>query len=516
MKLMKWTFTVGMTLFAFAVPVTVAAQDHVMPQPVKHHHYKLIDLGTLGGPSSIVFEQGTRSLNNNGVFAGCGDTPNFDPNNPQNPYFLYPDSVIDPYIQHVFEWKDGRVRDLGALPGATSSCTQWISDTGWNVGGSTNGIFDSLAGYPEVNAALWKSGRIFNLGTLGGNQSLAWSVNDNGQVVGFALTTTPDQFSASLPYVFAFGATEAHAFLWEHGRMKDLGTLGGPDSAALVVNNLDQIAGLSMTNSVIDPNMNQPPIDPFLWEMGRMIDLGTLGGAYGYPNALNNRGQVVGASDVAGDQAFHAFLWEGGSMKDLGTLGGNSSEARWINDAGDIAGWALLPGNPGSHATLWKDGQIIDLGALPGNPCSYANGVDSHGRVYGAVQQCPNNPPRVAFLWENGEMVDLNSLVLPGSDLFLGGAINANDSGEIVAGGNLPNGDSHDALLIPCDENHPNIEGCDYSTVDADAIAQIPTARSTETIVTGTTHEYGDWQNHLRGRQPLRKPSLGAAPTSTR
>jgi probable HAF family extracellular repeat protein len=455
---------------ALSAPLRCQAQPATLHLNPVHHHYKLIDMGTLGGPQSIVFEQGTRSLNNRGTLSGCADTPVFDPDNPQNSYFLYPDAELDPYIQHVFQWRNGKVTDLGASPGGTSSCTQWISDAGWIVGGSTNGTVDPLAGYPEVNATLWTGGHTYNLGTFGGNQSLAWSVNDKRQIVGFALNTTPDAFAGS---VFAFGTTQARAFLWENGHLEELGTLGGPDSDALIVNDRGQVAGMSTTNRTINPNTQQPTVDPFFWENGKMIDLGTLGGVSGYPNAINHHGQVVGASNLEGDQVSHAFLWDGGIMKDLGTLGGNFSEARWINNTGEVAGWATLTGDPGSHATLWKDGKITDLGALPGSPCSYANGINSLGQILGAAQQCPNSAPRVAFLWENGEMVDLNSLVLPGSNLFLWTANNANDRGEIVADGTLPTGENHAVLLIPCDEEHLDIDGCDYSLVERSDTAQI-------------------------------------------
>ncbi len=78
-------------------------------------------------------------------------------------------------------------------------------------------------------------------------------------------------------------------------------------------------------------------------------------------------------------------------------------------------------------------------------------------------------------LWESGEpIVDLNTLVLPsnGTDVITAQFIN--DRGEIACTGTtaaVP--DEHPCMLIPCDENHPGIEGCDYSPVDASTAVEV-------------------------------------------
>ena len=67
-------------------------------------------------------------------------------------------------------------------------------------------------------------------------------------------------------------------------------------------------------------------------------------------------------------------------------------------------------------------------------------------------------------------MVDLNTLIPPGSGLQLLYPITINERGEISGNGipkGFPTGGDqgafqHGFLLIPCDENHPGIEGCDY------------------------------------------------------
>jgi hypothetical protein len=75
-------------------------------------------------------------------------------------------------------------------------------------------------------------------------------------------------------------------------------------------------------------------------------------------------------------------------------------------------------------------------------------------------------------------MMDLNALIQSGTGYQLTNAIDINDRGEILAKaapiGFTPDDDAdlgHLALLIPCDDDHANIDDCDYSEVDPDTIA---------------------------------------------
>jgi probable HAF family extracellular repeat protein len=282
-------------------------------------------------------------------------------------------------------------------------------------------------------------------------------VNDRGQIAGFSSNSTPDPNS-----LFGLG-TQTRAFLWEDGAMRDLGTLGGTDAAALLVNDDGQIAGFSYTSALA--------IDPFVWTSGSMTDLGSLGGTSGAPQWLNSRGQVVGESNLIGDQTFHPFLWQHGALTDLGTLGGSDGKAEWISDAGVIVGWANNQDDQALLAVLWKNGVITSLGTLDSDPCSIAWAINIKGTVVGSSSaDCDfsgTSSDEHAFLSEDGKMIDLNALVPSGSKLTLVEPHYINDSGEITGNAVLPNGRLRAFLLIPCDENHPGIEGCDYSLVDS-------------------------------------------------
>lgn len=89
--------------------------------------------------------------------------------------------------------------------------------------------------------------------------------------------------------------------------------------------------------------------------------------------------------------------------------------------------------------------------------------------------------------------------------------MNINDGGEIAGSSADVNGNSYAILLIPCDENHPSVEGCDYSLVDPDTTAQVrtPPAAQSSTMENGNhATALGD---RLHGR-PLHGWSLPDAP----
>ena len=104
---------------------------------------------------------------------------------------------------------------------------------------------------------------------------------------------------------------------------------------------------------------------------------------------------------------------------------------------------------------------MTDLGTVDGDPCSTAHTINSKGQIVGNSGLC-GGPPLAThpFLWENGgPMLDLNTLV-PRSDLYLFDVEFINDRGEIAVEALLPNGDHRAVLLIPCDGDHADSEGC--------------------------------------------------------
>lgn len=423
------------------VVLLIGPGELVAQQQTNHLRYKIVDLGTLGGPQSYLTFY-SQVLNRHGVVAGYSDTTAPDPNFPNFGACFNPDCLFS----DGFQWQNGTLTKLGPLPDGATAQTEWISDSGLIAGVSQNGLTDPITGLSEIRAVLWEHGHIHNLGTLGGNESGALAVNSPGQVVGVGSNAIPDSNS-----MFGWGA-QTRAFIWQNGAMTDLGTLGGTDAFALGINEHGWVTGPSYSDS--NPSTNCPwPLTthPFLVDAHGMHDLGTLGGSCAFPNAINNQGQVAGDSNLTGDTALHRFFWDGEKMIDLGGFGGTSGDATFMNDAGEVVGSMNLPGDQTWHAFRWKNGELRDLGTL--DRCSTAWGINAHGQIVGASGDC--GVAVHAFLWEDGHLIDLTKLMPPHVELTY--ALSINDRGEIAAIGRVPGGGDvgiqHSFLLTPVDDN---------------------------------------------------------------
>ncbi len=452
-KILRNILTAVNLLAALGILVCAAAPDSPAQQKPKHRTYRLIDLGTLGGPTSYSYAIIAQSMNARAAVIGQADTLMPDPNFPNCNFFIFT-NCPDPFLEHAFISSHGVLTDLGAIPGGSSGAF-WINDAGVVAGASTTGSIDPLTGLPAAEAVIWKNGTMIRLGDLGGHQAFANAVNDREQVGGFGANTIPDPFSLFGFFCDPTGSNcvEMRAFVSERGVMRDIGTLGGPDAYLYVINNRGAV-GISYTNSTPNPTTGIPTADPFLWVNGRMTDLGTLGGTIGDAEWINNAGQVVGTSDLAGDLVTHPYLWDHGVMTDLGTLGGDNGFALNINDAGTIIGFADLPDGT-HHGFIWKRGVMSDVGTIGSDPCSNVAHLNGKEQVIGFTTDCQGTKHR-AFLWENGEIADLNSLVNPPSNETIVEATDINERGEITADAILPNGDEHVVLLIPngdCDSS---------------------------------------------------------------
>jgi probable HAF family extracellular repeat protein len=487
-KKSRTTYLNALTLLTvLGVAVPLAAQRAQESKP-KHHHYQIVEIGTFGGPESFFFTgeydlNNTELLNRWGNMAGDADTSAPDPFAPSYGWG-------DGFVAHTFLSQNGTLTDMGALPGGASSTATWESANGLLAGVSETGQTDPLFGMPEVHAVLWKNGSIVDLGTLpgGGYDSEAESLNSHGQVVGSALSTIPDSNSMAsgtfwywdVPYGY-----QQRAFLWDaKNGMQDLGTLGtGNDARAAFINEKGQVAGWSYTTTSVPGACAADGLalstDAFIWDdENGMSDLGNFGGTCTLVTALSNGGSIIGFSTVTGDAYQRAYVWKNGTLNDLGgSLGGNNTGASAQNDGGQVVGFAYLAGEQQFHASLWrKIGKLTDLGTLGNDVCSFASAINDTTQVVGNsafASDCPAFDHSRPFLWEKGSMANLNNLLPRGSVLRVNVPFAINNQGEISANGVDADGNTHAALLIPCDENHPNVAGCDYSLVDsAEAEAQ--------------------------------------------
>ena len=306
-----------------------------------------------------------------------------------------------------------RVVDLGGVMAGSGAFA--LSRDGSAVG------FE-MFGPSLPHAVLFEHGEVIDLGTLGGNASLANAVGSGGRVVGWA--RLPD--------------STRHAFLSANGVMQDLGTLGGHTSQAFDINESGTVVGGSW-------DTGDHTEFPFAWSPDSGMRLLQLPGSVGgQALAVNDAGAITGYF-VDGVET-QPFVWTRDSARVLPSLGGKGAKAYGISPGGRVAGYALTPGvQPYFHAVMWDAAGIHDLGTLAGGH-SVAYDLNDAGVVVGfsytaALQM-------VAVVFGEHDIYDLNLSAPPGDHWQLAMAT-AVDADGVITGLGWLDGVQRAFALVP-------------------------------------------------------------------
>lgn len=287
---------------------------------------------------------------------------------------------------------------------------------------------------------------ITGLGTLGGNSSRAFGINDRGAVVGEADSEADTDNNT--------WGNNSHAFLWRNGHMADLHILPGTDQTATIadtsraesINNRNEIVG----EVVVEGTIQDTP-HARLWRGGWWTPVAPNDEAlFGLPGSesykINDRGTILGqaveeAAKVAltgpGGPTYKAkpFLFRAGHVQPVNFLCGFG-----INNRGNLCG-CVKRGDHHAHLVLRRNSRDQDLGTLTvlGYPCFTGIVLNDKDMVAGTltnsfyedsdphIDNRHNLPPRAAW-WHQGAWHLLPNTL----DHFAGSVHGINNAGQIV------------------------------------------------------------------------------------
>ncbi len=336
--------------------------------------YNITYLGVLATPpgdqDQVVQSSYATSLNNLGQVVGYADT-----------YTGY---------SHAFMYTgSGPLVNMGSLAGDYSvSSAQAINNQGMTVGYTdTPGT-----GNPTHAFVYTTNGGMQDIGTLGGIDSYAWDVNSLGQVVGYAST--------------AHGTTDG--FLYSgNGPMVDLGPY-----QALCINDAAQIAAIVGSGSQSSTYVSSSGTSGW-------VNIGSLGGTFTTPRAMNNLGEIVGGSAITtANEIAQPFLYNGGTITNLGTFGGQYGWAYGINDSGLVVGGADFAGDLSEAAFVYYGSGSIEnlndlvVNAAPGWTLTEAMAINDSGQIAAEAYQQASGEGQVVLLTPTPEPSSVCLLII--------------------------------------------------------------------------------------------------------
>ena len=220
---------------------------------------EVVIIGTFHGPDSVL-----SAVNDRGQAVGLSGVT----------------SVND---WHALFWEDGRMVDLGVLPGDNVSRALGINDRRQIVGTSGN------LSTGRSRAVLWQDGQMILLSPADASADCeATDVNHHGVIAGYC---------------------ENAAVVWRDGEMVRIDVPGFFQAVAHAINDKGAVVGSSVDFALVQTG--------FLWKDGRVIELADSGHTM-VPFDINKRGQIVGYAEAfPGPNETEPVIWNDGRITPL-------------------------------------------------------------------------------------------------------------------------------------------------------------------------------------------------------